>query len=209
VKSGGVRGIILDEGYHQDAAPRGTIVQVEMKKSRELPMVDGSARADAAKRKRTAAIRQRVVAAIVRKIAEVETRRDEQQWAVVTLLDRVMNDDRRGLCKAMGWEAKKLPSGSSDFVGSIAREVNGETYHREKAFLVLAVACVSSVRYAGKHDPLTGLVKRLKIDVEAIESDVLAGTKTGKKTGGAKTATVAGKVKARRAPRQPKGKARA
>jgi hypothetical protein len=189
-KGGTKKGIIVQEGYAQDSAVRGTVLEIEVVKTREgATEGSGAAKGDAKKLRQAAEVRRRVIGAVARGVLVRDPVMSEWEFAVSQLVGRVMNDDRRMLCKALEIEAKKAAYGGLDFEGALVRWFKDNHPLNYRAFLVLAVACVGSVRHAGKTDPVAAMAVRLKIDLDAIARDVKAGKKAvAEKTTGKATA---------------------
>jgi ParB family chromosome partitioning protein len=185
---GTAKGIILQEGFHQEAMARGTIVAIEMIKRNELPMVDGAGRkTDGKTLRQEAEIRRRTVLAVVNHLLIEGASVEDWRMAVKILVGRMMNDDRRGLCKVLALEAKKTAYGSPDFERALIDWAEAKHRGDSAVYPVLAVGCASSVRMVGSKDPIQAAAIRMKIDTKAIARAVREGTKTPTVKGGEKT----------------------
>jgi hypothetical protein len=167
---------------------RGTIVAIEMIKRNELPMVDGAGRkTDGKTLRQEAEIRRRTVLAVVNHLLIEGASVEDWRMAVKILVGRMMNDDRRGLCKVLALEAKKTAYGSPDFERALIDWAEAKHRGDSAVYPVLAVGCASSVRMVGSKDPIQAAAIRMKIDTKAIARAVREGTKTPTVKGGEKT----------------------
>jgi ParB/RepB/Spo0J family partition protein len=190
--NGTKRGIFISDGYADDGIVAGTCVQFEFARSGgdDAETFKAKAKREAKKARTTRAIRLQVLAATVRSILTTGYAKGDVQNAVRVFVARMVNDDRRFLCKALGLEVQKGGHGGSDFEKTVMTWIEGMNFTVEiqylRLFVVLAVAC-HGARADATADLLMDAARRQKVDVASITASVQGGSRAIEKTTRTKT----------------------
>jgi hypothetical protein len=208
-KDGGTqRGIVIEDGYGEDGIVAGTMVEFDWVKGTigDAARATAKSKAEAKKGRETIAIRSKILAATITSILLTGYAREDVQACIRTFVGRMVNDDRRFLCKALGLEVMTGKHGGKDFEATVMKWIEGIETEKGKGFTALnvfvslAVACHAARFWVEGEDLLMEAAKHQKVDVKAIEASVREGKK--------KTPPAAKKAKAVTTPKSLKPKAK-
>lgn len=181
--AGAIQGLIVEDGYLASGTVAGMLVKFEWEGNANGDAARSSkkAKAEAKAGRETVAIRMQVLAETIAAILLTGYRKDELPMMVKTFIGRMVNDDRRFLCKALKLEVEHGHHGGKDFESTLMKWVKGMKPEDDKGYLKvmvsLALACHVRQGVFESGDILMETAKGLHVGVKAIEERVRAGKK--------------------------------